>query len=229
MAVRKGAINTLESMMAVLILLSFALIAMPKLQETEGSENQLRSSFWHGLEALNKIGILRDYALQDPPNLNGIKSELLSLVTQRADFTVGVAKANITNGTIEFTEANNPGFKGVVEFTVNISSLDSVFATVFFKNENDADFYIGNELIGIRDSSENSAKIDLTDKVVNGTNRFSVVSNDTGSAEYFLTISNLHLLENPPIGETIGVTSYFISGANFSFKPAEVRVYFWRE
>jgi hypothetical protein len=224
---RVGMINTLEAVFSVVILLSFVLFALPRLQDAGSQNAAIRNSFGTGLESLDKRDVLRPYAYANPPNLSQIKLDLQDLVSKRTNFTIGVAQTNITTGIVNFSESVPGGYRGNITYTTDNSTRDGVFVTISFSNSDDAEFYINNGLLELRDTEENSSKLDLTDQSVNGTSVFSVVSESTGSANYTLNIETLQRLDELPTDESVSVITYFLSG-NSSISPREVRAFFWR-
>jgi len=207
---RKGFVNTLESVFAVLMILGFVSIALPKIHGAIDAEKSVRESFGNGLETLDKRGVLRQYAFE---NLAAIKAELDTLVTTTVNFTVGATKSNDSPGTIDFSESiNGTAYRGNLTFSVDESTKDSVSVTLTFFDSNNADFYMNKALIGIRDTSTNTSKLDITDRTFNGTNKFSVVSTASGSANYTVDTQTFERLSGVPTNATINVISYFLAG-----------------
>lgn len=218
--------HILEATFIAVLILTFVLAIIPSIERKENIQSA-KDSFSEGLKSLDRRGVLREYVYGDPIQLANLKTNLSSVTVKRINFTVGVTTRSTETGNISVSQLVTGGYKGTYAFSIDNTSLESSLLSLTFSTQDNADFYLNNDLIGIRDTSSNVSSIDLSDRYVNGTNTFELLMPDQQNVSRKLDKQTVSRYESLPAASSVTVVGYFVAGINRTYDPREIRVYLW--
>ena len=217
--IKKGALRTMEAFISFIIVMSFILIIMPAITHTPDSSPDKLKYTYTAFKALEKQGLLRQYAYDG--NLTGLNESMYALLPPTYNFTVGITSANATHKSV----SGNYSFN----YTADTGTLEYVFLDVAFTSAQDPKIYVNGTPVLIKSGvvSGTTETVDITSNTVTGNN--TVQFNFTSSAAfvYRLIVTKSIDLGSLPQKKDINTVSYIVSGINSTVLPTELRVYLW--
>lgn len=218
---RKGAIVTLESVVAGMLFISFIALIIPSFSGNYESDVPVARRAQRILFSLEKAQGLRSATLER--NLTEIKEMVVNHTSQEYTVGVGLFYMNSTGGSFSTPTSKE------VEFIVNKSRSHKDILKLWITGQ-DPELSLNGELIWSLSGRVNNyyKKLDVSSITQNGFNSFILSFSDSSTVEW--NLDRYYYIQKGTLPQEKEIYTYGINlaGNKTLFNPSRVKVFLWR-